>query len=106
MVRLPSLVHVLRSAQDTARRFPWTLLSAFTSAGICWLLVLGSHNWKPHEELLSRFLLPAMLGISVFFASALWLERSGMTAHRHWAGFAIGLTVLLVLGLSYSQHSP
>jgi len=106
MVRLPSLVHVLRSAQETARRFPWTLLSAFTSAGICWLLVLESHNWKPHEELLSRLLLPAMLGISVFFASALWLERSGMTARRHWAGLAIGLTALLVLGLSYSQDSP
>ena len=105
MVRLPSLVHVLRSAQETAHRFPWTLLSAFTSAGICWLLVLESHKWKPHEDFLSRLLLPAMLGISVFFASALWLERSGVTARR-WVGFAIGLTVLMVLGLSYKQDSP
>ena len=105
MVRLPSLVHVLRSAQETARRFPWTLLSAFASAGICWLLVLESHNWKPYEELLSRWLLPAMLGISVFFASALWLERSEMTARR-WVGFAIGLAALLVLGFSYKQDSP
>jgi len=106
MVRLPSLVHVLRSAQETAHRFPWTLLSAFTSAGICWLLVLESHKWKPYEDFLSRLLLPAMLGISVFFALALWFERSGMTAHRHWAGFASGLIVLLVLDRSYSQDSP
>jgi hypothetical protein len=106
MVRLPSLVHVLRSAQDTARRFPWTLFSAFASAGICWLLVLESHKWKPYEDILSRLLMPAMLGISVFFALALWSERSGMTARRPWAAFASGLTVLLVLGLSYSQDSP
>ena len=106
MVRLPSLVHVIRSAQETARRFPWTLLSAFTSAAISWLLIRQSHNWKPYEELLSRLLLPAMLGISVFFVLTLWLERSGMTARRHWVGFASGLAVLSVFSLSYSQESP
>ena len=106
MVRLPSLVHVIRSAQETASRFPWTLLSAFTSAAISWLLIRQSHHWKPYEELLSRLLLPAMLGISVFFALTLWLERSGMTARRHWLGFASGLAVLSVFSLSYSQESP
>jgi uncharacterized protein DUF4153 len=106
MVRLPSLVHVLRSAQETARRFPWTLLSAFISACISWILTGEWKSWHPYELLLSRLLLPAMLGISVFFAVALWLERSRMTARRQWVGFAIGLTVLLALGLSYKQDSP
>ena len=106
MVRLPSLVHVLRSAQETARRFPWTLLSAFISAGISWLLIRQSQTWKPYEHLLSRLLLPAMLGISLFFALALCLERSRLAERRHWVGLAIGLTVLLLFGLSYSTDSP
>ena len=106
MVRLPSLVHVIRSAQETARRFPWTLLSAFTSAGICWLLIRQSHNWKPYEELLSRLLLPAMLGISLFFALALWLERSRIADRRHTVGLGVGLTIVLALYLSYSSDSP
>lgn len=106
MVRLPSLVHVLRSAQETARRFPWTLLSAFTSACISGLLIGGWPAWKRYEELLSRLLLPAMLGISVFFALTLWLERSRLVDRRHWVGLAAGLTVLVVFGSSYSQDSP
>ena len=106
MVRLPSLVHVLRSAQETARRFPWTLLSAFISAGISWLLIRQSETWRPYEHLLSRLLLPAMLGISLFFALALCFERSRLAERRHWVGLAIGLTVLLLFGLSYSTDSP
>jgi len=106
MVRLPSLVHVLRSAQETARRFPWALLSAFISACISWVLTGEWKAWHPYEPLLSRLLLPAMLGISVFFAVALWLERSAMAVQRQWVGFAIGLTVLLLLGFSYKQDSP
>jgi hypothetical protein len=106
MVRLPSLVHVLRSAKETARRFPWTLVSAFISACICWLLIVESKSWKPYEPALSRLLLPAMLGISIFFAMALWLERSGIVGRRHWLGLAVGLTVLLVFSFSYNQDSP
>ena len=106
MVRLPSLVHVIRSAQETARRFPWTLLSAFISAGISWLLIRQSETWRPYEHVLSRLLLPAMLGISLFFALALCFERSPLAERRHWVGLAIGLTVLLLFGLSYSTDSP
>ena len=62
MVRLPSLVHVIRSAQQSARRFPGTLLSAFIGAGICWLLIRQSQSYKAYEALLDRLLLPAMLG--------------------------------------------
>ena len=106
MVRLPSLVHVVRSAQETARRFPWTLLSALVSAGVCWLLIRQPHSSKPYEEILSRLVLPAMLGISLFFALALCFERSPLAERRHWVGLAIGLTVLLLFGLSYSTDSP
>ncbi len=96
MVRLPSLVYVLRSAQETARRFPGTLVFAFIGGSICWLLINEWQSWKPYEPVLSRLLLPAMLGISVFFALTLWLERSRMANRRHWVGLAVGLTVLAV----------
>src|SRR5262245_32785407 len=105
MVRLPSLVHVIRSAQETAGRFPWTLLSAFISAVISWLLVSESPTWKTHELLLSRLLLPAMLGISLFFALALWVERLQVAA-RHMATLAVGLAILLGFALSFSADSP
>jgi MFS family permease len=106
MVRLPSLVHVVRSAQETAYRFPWTLLSSLISAGISWLLVSESQRWKPHELLLSRLLLPAMLGISLFFALALWLEGSRIAGRKHIVGLALGLAILLVFTLSFSADSP
>jgi|SoiMethySBSTD1v2_1073268.scaffolds.fasta_scaffold05784_5 uncharacterized protein DUF4153 len=106
MVRLPSLVHVIRSARETAHRFPWTLLSALTSAGLSWLLILEYQSLKPYELLISRLLLPAMLGISLFFALALWLERSQFASRRHAVGFVMGLAVLWVFGLSYSSDSP
>ncbi|MBM3802789.1 MAG: DUF4153 domain-containing protein [Acidimicrobiia bacterium] len=106
MVRLPSLVHVLRSAHETGRRFPWTLLSAFVSACLCWLLIGNWNRWKPYEEALSRLLLPSMLGISVFFATALWLERSRLADRRHWMGLVVGLAVLAVYFLSYTPEIP
>jgi len=106
MVRLPSLVHVLRSAQDTAHRFPWTLLSALISACIWWLITVGWQSWKLYEPVLNRLILPAMLGISVFFAAALWLERSRMAERRHWTSLAVGLTVLAVFGFTYSPDTP
>lgn len=106
MVRLPSLVHVLRSAHETGRRFPWTLLSAFVSACLCWLLIGNWNRWKPYEEALSRLLLPSMLGISVFFAAALWLERSRLADRRHWMGLVVGLAVLAVYFLSYTPETP
>src|SRR5262245_32528446 len=106
MVRLPSLVHVVRSAQETAHRFPWTLLSSLISAGISWLLVSESQRWKPHELFLSRLLLPAMLGISLFFALALCLERSRIAGRKHLVGLVLGLAILLVFTLSFSADSP
>jgi hypothetical protein len=47
-----------------------------------------------------------MLGISVFFALALWLDRSSLTAYRHWIGLATGMIVLGMFWLSYRQESP
>jgi hypothetical protein len=85
---------------------PGTLLSAFIGAGICWLLIRQSQSYKAYEALLSRLLLPAMLGISVFFAVALWLEHSRWADRRHSVGLAVGLTILLALCLSYSSDSP
>jgi len=105
MVRLPSLVHIIRSAQETARRFPWVLLSAFVSACLCWFLTVGRGNLQALEELLSRLLLPAILGISVFFALALWLEQSSLAARRQWIGLAAGMAVLGIFWLSYRQES-
>jgi Domain of unknown function (DUF4153) len=105
MVRLPSLVYVLRSAQEAARRFPWTLLSAFISACFSWILASDWQSWRPLEPMLSRWLLPAMLGISLFFAAALWLEHSQWADRQRWVGLAIGLTVLVVFGLSYTPDA-
>ena len=113
MVRLPSLVHVIRSAQQSARRFPGTLLSAFIGAGICWLLIRQSQSYKAYEALLSRLLLPAMLGISVFFAVALWLEHSRSADRRHSVGLVprraddpSGPLPLLLLRFSTNLYLP
>jgi hypothetical protein len=105
MMRLPSVVHVIRVAREAAYRFPWVLLSAFVSACLCWVLAVYRNSFEL-EQSLSRLLLPAMLGIPVFVALALWLERSSLAARRHWIGLATGMIVLGMFWLSYRQESP
>ncbi|MCI0419957.1 MAG: DUF4153 domain-containing protein [Acidobacteria bacterium] len=69
-------------------------------------MTVNRSNSEELEESLSRLLLPAILGISVFFALALWLERSSLAARRHWIGLAAGTVVLGIFWLSYRQDSP
>ena len=104
-MRLPSAVYVIRGAREAARRFPWVLLSALVSACLCWVLTVYENSSRM-EESLSRLLLPTVLGISVFFALALWLDRSSLAAYRHWIGLATGMIVLGLFWLSYRQQSP
>lgn len=105
-MRLPSVVHVMRSARETLHRFPWVLLWAFFSACICWALAVHSSAAKSFEETLSRLLLPSLLGIASFFALALWLERSSWRAIRHWIGLLAGVLALGSFYLSYDPDAP
>jgi hypothetical protein len=105
MIRLPSVIHVIRSSRETAQRFPWVLLSATTSASLSWVLVVQNISNPSREELLSRCLLVAMLGISGFFALAIGLEQSPLAPRRHWIGFTAGAVVLILFFLSYNQET-
>jgi len=105
MIRLPSVVHVIRSARETAQRFPWVLLSATTSASLSWVLVVQSISNPSREELLGRCLLVTILGISGFLAFAIGLEQSPLAQRRHWIGLAAGAVVLIPFFLSYNQET-
>ena len=105
MIRLPSVIHVIRSARETAQRFPWVLLSATTSACLSWVLVVENISNPSREELLSRCLLVAMLGISGFLALAIGLEQSPLAPRRHWIGLAAGAVVLIPFFFSYNQET-
>jgi hypothetical protein len=106
MIRLPSVVHVIRSARETAQRFPWVLLSATIGACLSWVLVVDNISSSPSlEELLSRCLLVAMLGISGFFALAIGLEQSPFAPRRNWIGLAGGALVLIPFFLSYNHET-
>jgi hypothetical protein len=103
MIRFPSLVHVISSARKTVERFPWVLLSALASAGLAWFLVVRENTPPALEELLSRWLLVSMLGISTFAALAVALERSRLAPHRHWIGLAAGILLLVVFFFTHKQ---
>ncbi|MFN8006957.1 MAG: DUF4153 domain-containing protein [Terriglobia bacterium] len=106
MIRLPSVVQVMESARETAQRFPWVLLSAIVSACLSWFLVVPSSLSPPREELLSRSLLISVLGISIFFALRIGLERSSGGIQRQWIGLAAGIAILAALFLSYHPDTP
>ena len=105
MIRLPSVIHVIRSARETAQRFPWVLLSATASACLSWFLVVENISNPSREELLSRGLLVAMLGISGFFAIAIGLEQSPLAPRGLWIGFTAGAVVLILFFLSYNPET-
>ena len=105
MIRLPSVVHVIRSTRETAQRFPWVLLSAIASACLSWVLVVENISNPSREELLSRCLLVAILGISGFLALAVGLEQSPLAPRRHWIGLAAGAVVLIPFFFSYNQET-
>lgn len=75
MVKLPSVESVLSAALNAFKRFPLSLLSAFTATGV--LIYLTHNEWFFKEEgsfVWSKILMCSELGLCLFMASALISE--------------------------------
>src|SRR5262245_14785843 len=70
-VKLPSIQFLAQKATATLRRFPWVLGASITSAALgCYLV---GHSDAGRE--FKRLLFTSSLGIPLFFALALFLEK-------------------------------
>lgn len=100
LLRFPSLDRAGRLALFTLRRFPFTLFAAFIATGSALLLVDDEAS-----ELLLRLLVTAILGLPLFVALTLLVEREAWTSVGRWSVRAAGILLLAVFFLAWPSWS-
>lgn len=101
-MRLPSIEQLARAGRQSAGRFPLVLLSAAVSAVAAGLMP----DSRIDEEILTRILYAASLGISLLLAIDLVAERRSSTAAGRWIarlGAAAALVGLYFACASWSE---
>jgi len=105
MLRLPSVHRLITSAKLALERFPAVLLAALCGAVLSWELITLPTAVSNLQPLLTRLLMTAVLGISLFFVAALLSERRSAPIWRILP-IAAGAAILAAYYFSYYLNSP
>lgn len=73
-MKIPSIDYLVQNAKTCLVRFPWVLAAACGATGLSiWLMELNYAD--KHRERIVHFLMALYVGISLFFALSMFLER-------------------------------